>query len=315
MTAPPTTWTEVSSSRTREAAEDAALVLEAVGISCGTAQVLGQYVLVVRSADAERARGELEKYTSENRGWPPRAASPRPLSRGVEAAVVYGVLLVLAYMTQRRESFGVDWWRAGCASADLIQGGAWWRSVTALCLHVDVLHLAGNVVFGALFGVMLAQSVGSGVAWLGFVMTGAIGNWLNAWLQSPSHVSVGASTAVFGMLGIQVAHDWMRRRHLHYGPLRRWAPLVIGLALLAWLGGGEQRVDPNDVSPKLVDLNLVIQKVDVGAHVLGFAAGLGLGALLGWRGRPVGSTTPRQAAFASAAIVVVVGAWVLAFRP
>ena len=314
VSGPQTTWIEVARAPTPEAASELGLVLEAVGVPCGTARAGGVHVLVVPLDDADRARAEIAKYASENRGWPPRATPPQPISRGVDAAIVYGILLIVAYMTERRESLGLDWWSAGCADAALIRHGAWWRSLTALSLHADVLHLAGNVAFGALFGVMLAQSLGSGTAWLAFVLTGAIGNWLNAWIQSPSHVSVGASTAVFGTLGVQVAYDWMRRRQLHYGPWRRAAPLVIGAALLAWLGGESKQVDPSDLARKLDVLDVVIQKVDVGAHVLGFAAGISLGTILGWRERVLASGRAAQAAIAGVAIGIVALAWVVALR-
>ena len=36
-----------------------------------------------------------------------------------------------------------------------VTGGEWWRAVTALFLHADALHLAGNVIFGAAFGYRL----------------------------------------------------------------------------------------------------------------------------------------------------------------
>jgi rhomboid protease GluP len=314
LTEPEITWIEVARVPTREAAAELALVLEAVGLSSGAARAGDEHVLIVRLEAAPRARAELAKYVSENRGWPPRAAVPPPISRGFEAAAVFVVLLALAYLTQRRGAFGLDWWAAGCADAGLIRHGAWWRALTALTLHADVLHLVGNVVFGALFGVMLAQSVGSGTAWLAFAVTGALGNWANAWLQSPSHTSIGASTAVFGMLGVQVAHDWMRRKQLHYSPWRRWAPLVIGAALLAWLGGGAERVDPSDLSKKLIDLDVPIQKVDVGAHVLGFAAGIGLGTLLGRLARPFAPGRWAQTAIALLAVLAIALAWAFALR-
>lgn len=314
MSEPEITWIEVARVPTREAAAELALVLEAVGLASGTAKAGDEHIVVVPYETAAGARGELAKYVSENRGWPRRPAVPPPISRGFEAAAVFVALLVLAYLTQRRGAFGLDWWAAGAADAGLIRHGAWWRGLTALTLHADVLHLAGNVVFGALFGVMLAQSVGSGTAWLAFVATGAIGNWANAWLQSPSHTSIGASTAVFGMLGVQVAHDWMRRKQLHYSPWRRWAPLVIGVALLAWLGGGAEHVDPSDLSKKWIDLDVPIQKVDVGAHVLGFAGGIGLGSLLGGLARPFAPGPRAQSAIALLAVLTMALAWVFAFR-
>lgn len=314
MNGPQLTWIEVSRSPDRETVQEHALVLQAVGVPALTAHGAGGHVLIVRLADAERARAELAKFVGENRGWPPPRIVPEPVSTGIAAAALYAALLVAAFVAQRQESYGFDWWASGRADAALIQGGAWWRSVTALCLHADALHLAGNLVFGALFGVMLAQSVGSGAAWWTFVITGALGNWVNATLQSPSHVSVGASTAVFGMLGAQVAFDRLRRAHLHHDALRRWAPIVMGLALLAWLGGGDRGAGPDDVARKLGDFDEAIRRIDVGAHVAGFVAGLGIGALLGWRPPKRLASSRVQGALAAAAAAVVVAAWVAALR-
>jgi membrane associated rhomboid family serine protease len=308
------TWIEVSRSEARATVEDHALVLEARGIPSGMATAFGQHVLVVRLEDADRARGELERYVRENPDRPSGEEPPLPIWPSVGAALAYAAVLVLVDLAQRRGSFGLDWWDAGLADAALIRNGAWWRSLTALCLHADLVHLAGNLVFGALFGAMLAQSIGFGLAWLGFVLTGGIGNWLNAWLQSPSHTSIGASTAVFGMLGVQVAFDWMRRRQLPHGLVRRWAPIVIGALLLAWLGGAERRVDPNDLPRTLGDLNVAIPRIDVGAHILGFAAGLGLGGLLGLRKRRITSHVGIQTAYAALAVSVMALSWFAALR-
>ena len=41
-----------------------------------------------------------------------------------------------------------------------------WRAVTALTLHSDLAHLAGNAFFGGVFGVLLAQILGGGLAWI-----------------------------------------------------------------------------------------------------------------------------------------------------
>ena len=87
--APQLTWIEVSRSAAQEAVQEHALVLQAVGIPAVTAYGGGQHVLLVRLADAERARAELSKFVGENRGWPPRPAVPEPVSMGIAAAVVF----------------------------------------------------------------------------------------------------------------------------------------------------------------------------------------------------------------------------------
>ena len=42
----------------------------------------------------------------------------------------------------------------------------WWRTVTALTVHLDSITSAGNVAFGAFFGYFVARYLGRGVGWL-----------------------------------------------------------------------------------------------------------------------------------------------------
>lgn len=280
---PTTAWTEVARTGTRDEAGDLSFVLDAVGIPSATVLSQDAWLLVAPAQHAERARSEIARYLGENRG--PVHGTARavvwPLAPAVEAALVYAIVMLTVFLAERHGSYGFDWRQAGFASAAAIRAGAWWRAVTALFLHADALHLAGNVIFGGLFGVMLAQSVGAGGAWLVFLLAGGLGNAANAWLQSPSHGSIGASTGVFALLGAQVVFDWMRRRESDHGVLRRWAPIAIGVALLAWLGGGGRHVEPTDALRQLPDFDVALEKVDVGAHLLGFAAGALLGGLAG----------------------------------
>jgi membrane associated rhomboid family serine protease len=270
-----------------EAASERALVLQALGIDHAIVELDGRHVVAVATEDGPRARAEIDKYDREN---PPRhverEASP-PLSWGIAAAAVYAAVLAVFWHGAA--------YAAGRADAGRIREGEVWRAITALTLHADLPHIAGNLVFGSIFGVMLAESVGYGVAWLGFVLTGAIGNVANAFVQAPSHLSVGASTGIFGMLGMQVAYDAVRRRRVHQGPVRRWAPFFVGAGMLAWLGGGRPG-----------------EPVDVGAHVLGFAAGAGLGALLALPVLQVRRTAAVQGAIGTIAIFLVATAWYIA---
>lgn len=310
---PQTTWVEVTRSPQRKPVQDHALVLQAVGIPSGTAHNGTDHVLVVRLEDAERARVELTRYDNENRGWPPRETAPIPISAGVHAAIVYGGLLALAYVFEVQQSFGLDWGNVGAAQAARIRAGEWWRSLTALTLHADLSHLAGNIVFGALFAVILAQSVGVGIAWWAFLVTGAVGNAINAYVQPPAHTSIGASTAVFGLLGVQAAYEWMRRRELRYQGWRRWAPLVMGAALLAWLGTGGQSVDPHDMPQALKNLDTAVRRIDILAHVFGFAVGVASGIVLGRI--PRASLRGKwQGMLAAAAPVALAAAWYFAFK-
>jgi membrane associated rhomboid family serine protease len=313
---PQSTWTEIARSAAERTSREQSLVLQAMGVRHVVARDGDQHIVLVPSEAAAFARGEIEKYERENRGWPPRETEePFAVSQGVHAAIVYGGLLVLVFLCDRDRTLGVDWYAAGRANAAAIRHGEWWRVLTALTLHVDALHLAGNVVFGALLGIVLAQSIGVGLAWLGFVATGALGNAVNAWIQSPQHNSIGASTAVFGILGIQVAYEWMRRRELGYRRWRRWAPLIMGVVWLGWFGtGGAGHDVTKSVAEQMRDIDVALQDTDIMAHLLGFAAGAVAGCALGLCEHPLRISPRAQIALAIAAPALVACAWFIALR-
>jgi membrane associated rhomboid family serine protease len=157
----------------------------------------------------------------------------------------------------------------GAAHAEKILNGQWWLCITALTLHVDVLHLVSNLTIGGVFIMLLCRELGSGLAWGLLLGSGACGNLLNALVQSPSHRSVGASTAVFGAVGILAAISMVRFRN---NLQRRWfIPVAAGLALLAILGTEGKHTD-------------------LGAHLFGFSFGVLFGIitefLSGTYGRP-----------------------------
>src|SRR4029450_7798933 len=70
---------------------------------------------------------------------------------------------------------------------------------------------------------------------LAILLGGALWNALNALVQSPEHAAIGASTGIFGALGI--LSGYMRRSRVvpWRGGLRRWAPLAGGGSLLVFL--------------------------------------------------------------------------------
>lgn len=289
-----TAWVEVGRFRARAEAEQHALVLVSTGIECRLApQIDGGLALMVRPADVWRARSELARYAEENRQprWP--ALPLRPPGAGLEGVLVYCAVLFFLYGAPRRQAFSWDWWEAGAAQAGLIAGGEWWRTVTALGLHADAAHLASNLAFGTGLGLLLTQLLGTGLTWLAILLAGGVGNGLSALLQPASHTAVGASTAVFGALGILAALAWQRQAAVWRLRLRRWLPFAAGLMLFAYLGVGGDRTD-------------------VVGHLAGLAAGGGIGLALGARESPKGPRVQWACGAAAAALFAL--AWGLALR-
>ena len=245
-------------SRSKTRCMEYALVLQAVGIRCEVLRRDGAVALMVHARDADRALEQLRLYRHEHRASPPRFAPRLRVHDGLACACLYGVTILLFDMLQGNRAFALDWWGAGMSRAGLIREGEWWRVVTALALHADTLHLAGNLVFGLAFGFLAGALLGWGLAWSGMLLAGALGNALNAFVQAPGHISIGASTAVFATVGILAAYAWKRRRTR----INRWVPLGGGVALLAFLGMSGERTD-------------------IFAHIAGFGSGCLFGLVYG----------------------------------
>ena len=286
---------EVSRSRTRTGAEQQALVLAAVGISSRLVVADGAAVLYVSPLEAPRARRELSVWAREN-APPPRPMLPTVAAlHRIDGALAYCAVLLFFFAATRRDAFGVDWIAAGAAQAGLIRDGAWWRTITALCLHLDLDHLLSNLAFGAVAGVLVAQLVGTGLGWLVILLAGAFGNSLNAAFHSAGHTAIGASTAVFAALGILSGHAWSARAVPWRGGIRRWAPIGAGIMLLAFLGFGGERTD-------------------VGAHVLGFGVGAAAGFALGRAGHRVPHGPDAQQVYGVIVCGILLLAWFMALR-
>ncbi len=157
------------------------LVLNAAGISAEAKHHDGWWLLIVPAHDLAKATAELDAYHQENAVTTKRAGEVFPRYGGAGVAVVVYVFVILVIATWDAVSaFDVDWQSVGAMEAGQVVAGEWWRCLTALTLHVDVGHLIANLVFGILFGLIAGRILGGGVAWLGMVIAGALGNFSNA---------------------------------------------------------------------------------------------------------------------------------------
>ncbi len=287
-------WVVVFECRSLAGCQELSLVLQAHGIRN---MISGEshFVLLVPSADVGQANAELLGYLNEDRKpvpLPPPA--PRQSSGTAGVAGYVSLLLMFAYW-QSHQSFGVDWLASGRIESAAVMSGQWWRSVTALTLHLDLAHLTANLVFGAAFGFFAGQLFGTGLAWAGILLGGSLGNYLNAWLQGPGHRSVGASTAIFAALGLLSAFTWRRWRRPDENLLRRWSPIFAGIALLAYTGAGGERTD-------------------VMAHLTGFVSGLAMGVAYGAAGKRILLSAQAQRILVMLVLFALALAWGLAIQ-
>lgn len=290
-------WLEVATGREERALRESALVLSSAGIEHVSEVDAGSWRVLVPHSSSARALIELENYRAENRSWPPRTGVPKVLSDGVIGGALYVFTVVLFHALATYGAIGLDWRSAGVLHAELVRAGELERLLTALTLHGDLTHLISNIVFGVSFGVLTSHAIGGGLTWFLALAAGVLGNLANAYIQDPTHRSLGASTSVFAILGILAAYEWARRSVLRQATFRRIAPLLAGAVLLGWLGVG----DPENNRP-----------IDVWAHVLGMVFGALLGVCAAVTNLPSRLSTRAQRGLGALTIGATVGAWVIA---
>jgi rhomboid protease GluP len=280
-------------------------MLYAVGIGSALARDAGEYVLLVEEHTASAAREHLRRYEVERLNRPQAPPKPPKLHPNagwgslVYALVVTGVALAISNGLWRLDAFN-----AGELNSRLVRSGQWWRVWTALTLHLDGPHLAANTVAGMWFGYLASRLMGAGSAWLSVVLGAGLANWIESIAGPASHLSVGASTAVFTALGLLSAYSWRTRLALPQRWALRWGPLVAGVLLLAWTGtGGESLDEPSSGAG---------QSVDVLAHALGFLTGLMSGAILSLQRISVALDRVPQWVYGVLALVPLAVSWAFA---
>ena len=288
-------WAIVFESSHRQACTDRALVLASLNIPHEILRVDLHHTLVVPTEVFEKAKYEIWQYDKENQ--PVRPQRPRPVpvfQNAVPGIVAYIVIVCLVAWLAGESAFNKDWVAAGRVDGELIRQGEWWRTLTALTLHSGFRHLAGNIGFGALFGILAGRLFGSGLTWLCVVIASGLANTLNTLLLASSHRSLGASTAVFAALGLVAGFVWRAKLMAQDRWAYRLGPIVGGIALLAYTGTGDANTD-------------------IGAHLAGFVCGFGLGMLLTLLPK-IPSARRFQLLCGTIAITILAVSWIVALR-
>jgi membrane associated rhomboid family serine protease len=170
-------------------------VLHALGIPYEILLTEERSIIVIPVEFIEKAKYELWQYDQENRKPKPRGTTITPVYQsGIPGAAIYVAIICLVAWLAGEALFNRDWFVLGRVDGELIRDGEWWRTITALTLHSGVRHLAGNIVFGVLFGLMAGRLVGSGVTWFSVVIASAAANFLNISLleSTPGSLAITA---------------------------------------------------------------------------------------------------------------------------
>lgn len=177
---------------------------------------------------------------------------PRPRRRWASAPATYllvgincAVYLLMVARGVSMWSPTVDQlmhWGADNAGSVLVYG-QWWRIVTAMFVHVGILHLATNMWCLWNLGLLAEPLMGSFGLFAAYILTGAAGNLLSTcynWVR-PIHdasgapffaAGAGASGAVFGIAGALIVLLKSRRLPIPQYELKRLRKSVIYFAAI-----------------------------------------------------------------------------------
>jgi len=242
--------------------ETYSLVLSAVNIPHNLIiGATGSFELHIPALLKERALYEIAAYVEENKNWPPPASPPSDFSPSFKAMsfLVIGSLVFIYSISGDWHPESVWFQRGAGDSTAILKAGEYYRLVTALMLHADIVHLMGNCFLGGFLLHFYFNFFGNGLGLFTMLTTATIANYINVLAHGPDHHFVGFSTAVFSVIGILCTSTYSKSTSTINFHL--FIPIMAGIALLALLGSGGERTD-------------------LGAHFFGLIIGMTAGLLL-----------------------------------
>ena len=134
-----------------------------------------------------------------------------------------------------------------------VVGGQWWRLVSSMFLHAGLIHLALNSYVLWIFGNEIEREIGRFETLAVFLVTGVFAGAASFAFASGFAIAVGASGAIFGLVGAFIAYNYLRRHHVMAQARLRGALSMLVINLI---------------------IGFSIPRIDWRAHVGGLVAGL-----------------------------------------
>jgi membrane associated rhomboid family serine protease len=217
------------------------------------------------------------------------AATPHTFVTWTLMAINIGVFVLMVLRGASLTAVDLDTsLRWGASYSPFVTRGEWWRLLTATFVHGGIMHIFANMYVLAVMGPVTERLYGNAAYAVLYLLAGLAGSLASVYWH-PLVASVGASGAVFGVMGAVLAFTARQRRSLPPSLLRSVASSV----------------------GQAVAINLVLgfatPHVDMAAHVGGLLGGFACGLVLaGHIEEPASRKHARGAAlaFVGAALVV-----------
>ncbi len=162
------------------------------------------------------------------------------------------IFLFIFYFFSKLTDFNY-WIKIGGNDAYKVINGEFYRAITSLTLHSNIVHISSNIIFFLILIKPLVKIFKEGKAWFFIIVSGFIGNVFSDYLYQNFHISIGFSTSVFAVIGMLAFINFTIYKK-ETSIIKRYLPFAAAIALMGLTGTGKN--------------------VDVWAHIAGFFSGI-----------------------------------------
>ncbi|MBA3946290.1 MAG: rhomboid family intramembrane serine protease [Herpetosiphonaceae bacterium] len=208
---------------------------------------------------------------------PPQGRSVRIALPTSRPRIVYGILalnvvmLLVTMLVQQRvhlpftdqflradqsgdDTFSVALYILGAKWSPAIVGGQYWRLLTPMILHGGLIHLLFNSYALYILGPQVERVFGTWRFLVIYLIAGFAGN-IASFVIAPSSLAIGASGAIFGLIGALAAWSYAARDFIGRQASQAQLRQLIGVAVFNLI------------------LGFTIANIDNSAHIGGLLAG------------------------------------------
>lgn len=239
---------ELTRLQTRKDAEDLKFILRGGGVHCAIEPVRagdngsGVYWAVLVSArDLDEARAILQEEGLAHVHGPRLPEMETTPARPPGLYWIVGLMLANLLVWVAMEGQGSSEDRAillrfGASHAPRLLAGEWWRTITAVFVHIGLRHLLANMITLVVLGPPVLQGWGIGRFYFMYLTAGVAGNWISFALSPTGSVKAGASGAILGLLGVLAGARLRSLRARTPSPPTRFKAWHIIAMLIAFYG-------------------------------------------------------------------------------
>ena len=120
----------------------------------------------------------------------------------------------------------------------LVQSGEIWRLISAAFLHVSLIHLLVNMYSLVIIGTQVETFIGKFKFLFVYLISAIVGSLLSLIFNEANIVSVGASGAIFGLMGALLYFGYHYRLYLSEAIKTQIIPVIVLNLLLGFMVSG-----------------------------------------------------------------------------